>query len=345
MHERECPYRPVACPNGCEAHLLENNLQSHLKICSNALVRCDLECGVSIKRHEHAKHQANHCPNFVTECCVDDCRTKVLRWRLQDHMNKHVSELHHSANENAANLRRAMTSVAQRFGKVNHSTNEMRLQHDLSDIALNEFWERRSTIQGFSTPMSPFVATVYLLSTWYLDIVSYQTGFLIVAMIVIFELKMRDTWKTLVAASTAKSIPMQIQSFREHVEKGERYTSALFIADGYQCQLEVVAVVAAKGKGTDRRLVVRLNVFSADIDDWLVWPPKFSASLSVLGANGAKSRFPLVMASGPNNWQPTPKSVPRGSFRTTLGTAQTLMKKGLVVKDTLLGVCHIASHT
>eukprot|EP01134_Creolimax_fragrantissima_P005486 CFRG5486T1 len=343
-HEQECQYRPVQCPNQCGMLLTESSVEEHLQLCSNTIVRCELECGVSIKRAEQGKHQESHCPNYITSCCVDDCSTKVLRFRLQDHMNKHVSELHHSVNENADTLRASMTSTSLRFGKLNHTSNELRARNDLSDIALNEFWERlyHSTLAGLCNPIAPFLAAVYCLSTWYLDVLSFHTGILVVILVVIFCSYLKQTMRAIILASTTKTIPFKVQAFREHVVKGEIFTSSLFIADGYQCQMEIATLPYLQGN--ERRVVAKVNVFTADIDDWLIWPPPMSVSLTLLGEAGLKCRFPMVSCTGTNGWRGTKKGIPRGSYLITLGTYASLTKRKILLKDTLLGVCHVTVH-
>lgn len=95
QHEgRDCPYRPIPCPEGCGSQVPFIALKDHLsQECPRVLCTCR-DCEVQVCRQDFEEHRRSICPrapvlcNFLEHETTERCPFRCLRQRLADHQKE-----------------------------------------------------------------------------------------------------------------------------------------------------------------------------------------------------------------------------------------------------------------
>lgn len=89
-HESKCPLRPIICIH-CETFCApEAELEDHWKMCESYPLKCENECGETVKREKMAEHLSECCLLAVIKCeySYAGCDVTLPRKEMTAHMDE-----------------------------------------------------------------------------------------------------------------------------------------------------------------------------------------------------------------------------------------------------------------
>ena len=107
---QKIPQLKAYCPlatRGCQWNATLSEVETHLHVCQEFLVKCDYDCGVILKRCELNNHCSNECLNREVSC--EHCLNKIVYRDLNRHYEECLEFPLLCPNSCGANLRRKQT--------------------------------------------------------------------------------------------------------------------------------------------------------------------------------------------------------------------------------------------